>query len=301
MILFCEFNPEVQRVYHVDEFHKHRVNYFSETTLRAGGDTVDVAKLLSGLDDVLVLSFVGGTLGREFTVDLEASHVLYETVTVQAATPERVVIRSNVLKTELTKPMQSLTTEEQESILVAFGEMLDRVDGVILGRENPVLDAVLYRNMLNLCYRKTKPVLVAPERIETVITSKPYLLLVEKEDLESYTGFSIKREQDVVKLANIIFDQGVGVLVVNSDTGVIIATKSESYRVDFDNIAHRGRFRPFGLLSGMALGMDRGYDIIMTLKFAVAFALFDARHDDDLSDLKATMNRIEVRQLGGIV
>ena len=84
--------------------------------------------------------------------------------------------------------------------------MLQNANIVLIATKgNPNIDSTLYKNFFNLCYKNGVRVLTAPNEIEDVIDVKPYLMVVDKEDLENYTKFVIKTQSQVVKASNIIF------------------------------------------------------------------------------------------------
>lgn len=303
MILFCEFNPILRREYRVIDFEKNRINTFSENRVYPTGTIVDAMLLAKSLSkNAKLLTYLGGQTGELFKNKLKEIGIAPEVINAKDETLEEVVIKSRTLKTIIMGEYPLLTTDEEESFLSEFKEQLDKVNVVLISdKENPNIESSLYKNFFNLCYKLGIKVLVAPNNIGDVIDTKPYLMSVDKDALEDYTKFVIKTQSQVMKASNIIFDKGVGVLIVNSQTGTIVNTKGASYRVDFKDLKYSiNRFDKNKLNAGIALGIERGYDFEMTLKLGIACAIVGTIVKDretDMADLKALMNDIKVQTI----
>lgn len=307
MILFCEFNPILNREYRVVDFDKNKINTFSEHSEYASGDMINTLLLIKDLtNESKLITFLGKEIGLDIKNKLIQSGINPITINTKDESLEEIIIRSRSLKTIIRGEYPVITTEEEESLFSIFSEELDRAQIVLISAKgNPNIDDLLYKNLFNLCYKSGTRVLVAPDKITDVIERKPYLMVVDKEDLEEYTKLVIKTQNQVVKASNIIFDQGVGVLIVNSQTSIMVNTKNASYRVDFEDIKYSvDRFDKSKLNGGIALGIERGYNFEMTLKLGVACALVESVVKDrkiTMADLKGLMNDINVHVVKEII
>ncbi|SUB74726.1 PfkB family carbohydrate kinase [Peptoniphilus indolicus] len=300
MILFCEFNPTLRKEYRVVDFEKNKVNTFSENFEYPTGEILDSMLLVDKLSaNSTLLTYLGGKTGELFKNELNKRGIEPVIVHSKDESMEEILIRSRSLKTTIRGEYPVLTNDEEETLFSKFNELLQNANIVLIAAKgNPNIDSTLYKNFFNLCYKNGVRVLTAPNEIEDVIDVKPYLMVVDKEDLENYTKFVIKTQSQVVKASNIIFEKGVGVLVVNSQTGVMVNTKGASYRIDFSDLKYSvSKFDKNKLNAGIALGIERGYDFEMTLKLGIACAIIESvvkNREAEMADLKALMNDIHV-------
>lgn len=300
MILFCEFNPTLRKEYRVVDFEKNKVNTFSENFEYPTGEILDSMLLVDKLSaNSTLLTYLGGKTGELFKNELNKRGITPVIVHSKDESMEEILIRSRSLKTTIRGEYPVLTNDEEETLFSKFNELLQNANIVLIAAKgNPNIDSTLYKNFFNLCYKNGVRVLTAPNEIEDVIDVKPYLMVVDKEDLENYTKFVIKTQSQVVKASNIIFEKGVGVLVVNSQTGVMVNTKGASYRVDFNDLKYSvSKFDKNKLNAGISLGIERGYDFEMTLKLGIACAIIESvvkNREAEMADLKALMNDIHV-------
>ncbi|MDY2986537.1 MAG: PfkB family carbohydrate kinase [Peptoniphilus sp.] len=305
MILFCEFNPTLRKEYRVVDFEKNKVNTFSENFEYPTGEILDSMLLVDKLSaNSTLLTYLGGKTGELFKNELNKRGITPVIVHSKDESMEEILIRSRSLKTTIRGEYPVLTNDEEETLFSKFNELLQNANIVLIAAKgNPNIDSTLYKNFFNLCYKNGVRVLTAPNEIEDVIDVKPYLMVVDKEDLENYTNFIIKTQSQVVKASNIIFEKGVGVLVVNSQTGVMVNTKGASYRVDFNDLKYSvSKFDKNKLNAGIALGIERGYDFEMTLKLGIACAIIESavkNREAEMADLKALMNDIHVHIIRG--
>lgn len=305
MILFCEFNPTLRKEYRVVDFEKNKVNTFSENFEYPTGEILDSMLLVDKLSaKSTLLTYLGGETGELFKNELNKRGIEPVIVRSKDESMEEIIIRSRSLKTTIRGEYPVLTNDEEETLFSNFNELLQNANIVLIAAKgNPNIDSTLYKNFFNLCYKNGVRVLTAPNEIEDVIDVKPYLMVVDKEDLENYTNFIIKTQSQVVKASNIIFGKGVGVLVVNSQTGVMINIKGASYRVDFSDLKYSvSKFDKNKLNAGIALGIERGYDFEMTLKLGIACAIIESavkNREAEMADLKALMNDIHVHIIRG--
>lgn len=300
MILFCELNPRLRREYRVVDFEKNMVNTFTQNMEYSAGGLINSLYIVKGLTtNFELLTYLGGAIGETIKNRLIENAIEPVFVRTKAQSLEEVVIRSRSLKTTVQSEYPTLTNDEEESLLSLFSENLKKAQIVVISEKPNNLDKSIYMSFFNLCYKNGIRVLVAPREIGDVIDTKPYLLSVDKDELEDYTKLVFKTQNQVLSAANIIFDKGIGVIVVNSQTGIMFITKSESYRVDFAEINYNiGRLNKDKLNSGIAIGLERGYGIKMTLKFAVAVAMLKGVTEDvSMADLKGIMNEIEVHSI----
>lgn len=305
MILFCEFNPTLRKEYRVVDFEKNKVNTFSENFEYPTGEILDSMLLVDKLSaKSTLLTYLGGETGELFKNELNKRGIEPVIVRSKDESMEEIIIRSRSLKTIIRGEYPVLTNDEEETLFSNFNELLQNANIVLIAAKgNPNIDSTLYKNFFNLCYKNGVRVLTAPNEIEDVIDVKPYLMVVDKEDLENYTNFIIKTQSQVVKASNIIFGKGVGVLVVNSQTGVMVNIKGASYRVDFSDLKYSvSKFDKNKLNAGIALGIERGYDFEMTLKLGIACAIIESavkNREAEMADLKALMNDIHVHIIRG--
>lgn len=305
MILFCEFNPTLRKEYRVVDFEKNKVNTFSENFEYPTGEILDSMLLVDKLSaKSTLLTYLGGETGELFKNELNKRGIEPVIVRSKDESMEEIIIRSRSLKTTIRGEYPVLTNDEEETLFSNFNELLQNANIVLIAAKgNPNIDSTLYKNFFNLCYKNGVRVLTAPNEIEDVIDVKPYLMVVDKEDLENYTNFIIKTQSQVVKASNIIFGKGVGVLVVNSQTGVMVNIKGASYRVDFSDLKYSvSKFDKNKLNAGIALGIERGYDFEMTLKLGIACAIIESavkNREAEMADLKALMNDIHVHIIRG--
>jgi tagatose 6-phosphate kinase len=83
VILAVALNPAVDVTYHLDELRRSDTNRVERVVRRAGGKSVNVARVLRALGTrTQVLGFGGGQAGPELAAELTADGVAHELIPI---------------------------------------------------------------------------------------------------------------------------------------------------------------------------------------------------------------------------
>ena len=136
------------------------------------------------------------------------------------------------------------------------------------------------------------------EELRYTLDTVPYLLLIDKEDLEDLTKLRLDTSGEIIGASRYIMDSGVKNLVINLDNrGSILINKDSYYRINVINDNKGFITNTAHMLGGYALSISRGYDIEMMAKLGQACGMVNSYIEDeikDMGDIKFVMNEIEV-------
>jgi tagatose 6-phosphate kinase len=124
VILCAAPSPAWDVTYHLDRLRLGATNRTRSVSARAGGKTVNVARLLSLLgEDVTVVAPLGGSTGRLVTDDLSDAGVLLAAVPVQPETRRTTTMVDDAAG--------DATVVNEPSLVGSWGSFVDRVDSLL--------------------------------------------------------------------------------------------------------------------------------------------------------------------------
>ncbi|MDO5713909.1 MAG: hypothetical protein Q4Q07_05695 [Tissierellia bacterium] len=304
MIITIDGNPKLIREFLVDDFRLKVANEFKHEMVFSQGIGTSCANLIAqSKEEVLLVTYFDKEIGPIYKEKLGNPYLTIEDVTIKDSIQEEVLIQDSKESTFLYSPMPRLTREEINGLFIKFQEQLPNAHvALLLQQERDYFTGEFFSECVRIAYQKAIPNVVYTNEkdLDKIIGEKPYFLLVKKEDLEKWTNLKINFSHEAEKAANILFDQGVGnVLIISKDTGAILCTKEKTFRLSSDKPKDFQLNMNF-VATGIALGIERKYDWETILKLGVAIGQVEeyfGRKPLDSAKIKETMNKFKVKEI----
>ncbi len=306
MILTLDLNPGLYSLYEMDDFYKKKENISRKPEVLPGGDGLNVFYLFEDLkEDSTFLTLLGGRVGDRIIEELHEKGLSVEYVKIKDESEEVLDLRdkrgSSIVRTISPK----FTREEIEQLYSKYNSLLSLKPFVLIPSTNHQnLSREVIPTLLRLAEdRDVKVGINCNGRLMDIIKQKPYLLIMEKEELVKYSGTELNFESEVVRVTNRLIDRGISVVVIFSNQNAMVNFKNRVYRVNckVDEGMNFKMDRNL-FLAGFSVGIDRGYDVETTVKLAMACSI---SRDSigftgvDMGSVKELMKEITVEVIGG--
>lgn len=301
MILFCDFNPKIVREYTISDEN----NTIEKTDIYPSGLGIEMATFVKQIgSDSKLLLLKGTDIGDEILEKLRSINIPATTVNLKDDNVEEIIIKNSENSKDYHTKSPRITMEDKNELLAQFEEMATDQNVVVLPKLNHnSLDSTLYERMVKFCYNKNIKIAINPSNIKEVENIKPYILMLDKKDLErditlEYTGEVLKMNEKLLK-------KGAGIIIVNSRRNTIISTKEKNYRAylnkkKLEKEVNIEKFNTIFALSGLSVGIDRDYDFTTSIKLAIACGVCDNFIEDmelGMGSIKKLMNIVEVEEM----
>lgn len=303
MILFCDFNPKIVREYTISE----EDNIINKTEIYPSGLGVEMATFAKNIGtDTEVLLLKGTEIGDELVDKLMSLGVVTRSVKLKDDNVEEIVIKKQDKPESFKTKSPRITMEDKNELLAKFEDaVINKNIAVIPKIDHASLDSAIYEKMVKFCYDRNIKVAINPSSIKEVENLKPYILFLDKYDLER--DISLEYTGEVLKMSEELLKKGSGIVIVNSKRNTIISTKGKNYRAYLNKkkMEKNGMLEKFNTgfaLAGLSVGIDREYDFVTSIKLSVACGVYDNFAEDldqDMSSIKKLMNSIEVEEIWG--
>lgn len=301
MILFCDFNPKIVRSYTISD----EENIIENTNIYPGGLGIDMATFVKKIGaDSNILFLKGTDIGDEILEKLNGMNISATTVNLKDDNVEEIIIKKSENSESYQTKSPRITMEDKNDLLAQFENLALNKNIVVVPKLNhSSLDSSIYEKMVKFCYNNNIKIAINPSNIKEVENIKPYILMLDKKDLErditlEYTGEVLKMNEKLLK-------NGAGIVIVNSRRNTIISTKENNYRAylnkkKLEKEVTIEKFNTSFALSGLSVGIDRDYDFTTSIKLAIACGVCDNFLEDielGMGSIKKLMNIVEVEEM----
>lgn len=304
LIVTIDFNPILKRKYTFDRIDNWRENIPIKTEYGAGGDGIEMSYLLNALnEDVKVSGCIGGINGTYIQYNLTQLKIPNFFVPTKDDTPESIILKSNSEEIVINSREQRITRDEVKNFYELYNKLVVQADMMcFIGKIPPTMSKEIVYDFIEIAKKHDIKILIRLSGEELIYTldTKPYLLLIDKEDLEDLTKLKLNTTGEVISASRYIMDRGVKMLAINlDDRGSILITEGSYYRVNILTEDKNFITNPAYMLGGYVLSINRGYDIEMTAKLGQACGIGNSYIEEeikDMGDIKYVMNEIEVKK-----
>lgn len=305
MILTINLNPVLEKAYYMEKLLPRVETKAVKTIYKSSGPGINTCQILNNLNlAVSAIGFLGGLSGRYIFNELDNRGIINEFITIKDETKSTIsLIENNSFLSKISEAGPRITREE----LVGFYELYGRIItdyNIICGLDSlPIgVPEEIYFDLIKLSNRIGKRFILESKgkELQYGIEAKPYMVKLDVEQLENLTGLKLDFENEIIKAANYILEKDVALIVIDLDhKGSIVLNQDRGYRLELNNIEDKSLSIDCGyMVAGYALGMDKEYDLEVTMKlgqsFRIAYGLADNIDDIDMSDIKKIMSNITI-------
>lgn len=308
MILVVNLNASVDKKYELNDLKKDTVMRARSVENTPGGKGIHVANVATILkENCKVTGFLGGKSGEFVEEKLDEYGIKQDFVKIQGETRECLAfITDDLVQTEILEPGPSVTINEQEEFLEKYISLVNDSEVIVASGSLPKnVPSTFYRNLIEIANSQEKKFLLdtSGEALKEGIKGKPYFIKPNKDEIENLTGRKINSIEDAIREIKNFQKEGIKFVVISlGKDGSIAGINDEFYRVTFPQVK---AVNPVGsgdsYVSGIAIGLERGYDIKDILKFASACGTSNALEKEtgvvSENAVKELFNKVEVKKI----
>ena len=216
MIITVTANPAVDRVYRIDKFSMGEVHRPDKITVSAGGKGINVARVAKTLDaQVLALGFIGGHTGEYIEKCVKELGIECDFTKIKGITRTNVNITDRNGKSgEILETGPEILCREKEAFFNSFKKAIEKECIVVVSGSLPKgLDSSFYCEMIQLCHKKSRKIIVdtSGSTLVDIMKQKPFMVKPNKDELCFIFGKNIQSDDDIKSCLLEMKDMGVDV------------------------------------------------------------------------------------------
>lgn len=287
MILVINLNASVDKKYVMDDLNKGLVMRAKSVENTPGGKGIHVANVSTILkENCIVTGFLGGKTGEFIHDKLEKYGIKQDFVNIKGDTRECLAITTNdLIQTEILEPGPEVTEEEQNRFIDKYIELLEEANIIVASGSVPRnIPKDFYKKLINIANSKNKKFLLdtSGDLLREGIEGKPFFIKPNKDEIEFLTGRRIESHKDAIREIKEFNKKGVELVAISLGAeGAVIGYKGVYYKVTVPKIT---AINPVGsgdsYVAGVAIGLERGYEIEDILMLASACGTANALEEE---------------------
>jgi len=299
-----DLNPVLKRKYYLDNLEYNDVNIPNNLLNSPGGDGIELAYLLNGFKEIVLVSgFLGGINGSFIHRELQELAIPHEFFSIKDDSSDSITISiENGDEIIIKSKGPRITREDLSGLLELYNLLLVQASVICCVGDLPFnvpkeifLELITKGNKLN----KKTLLAIKGEELSYGIEAKPYIVAIDKVTLEEYTSLELHYEYEIIKAGLYILEKGVSIVVISlGSRGSIVLTSDKVYRVDIPNSdAKNFKVNLNYMIGGFAMAMERNYDFDMMLRIGHACGIvnqYSKLENTDMSDIKKIMSDIQI-------
>lgn len=305
MILTIDLNPTMDRKYIIDKIRLGEDKKAKSSTYSPGGNGIVASTLLDTFNEKSFMTgFLGGINGEYFHRKLSEMSIMHEFIPIKEETRTTIrIIDDEENNTTISEEGPRITREEIVSFYELYSRLIEKTNVICgLGDSLPLgIPKDIYFDLITLANKKNKKFIldIKGDELSYGIDASPYMVILRQSELEDLMKLSLTFENEIIKAGRYILDKGVEFVVIDmKNKGSIVLGQEKGYRVEIPYYNRKNGKDYSGMSSGFALGINRNYDIEMTLRLGQAFNIAANSISDimkiEISDVKRIMSEIEI-------
>lgn len=284
MITTITLNVSVDKAYHINEtVESGKVIRVSTCNMTAGGKGLNVSRVIKMCgEDILATGFVGGHTGALAEQLLQNDEIKSKFVHTKGETRNCInILDQNNISTEFLEPGAPVSKDEKDLFIKQFDEILDNTNVVAISGSAPQgLDKDIYKVLIDMAKKKGKKVILdtSGDLLREGIKACPTMIKPNSEEMESLLKISINNRDEIIKSAIKLHQSGIEVVVVSlGGEGALLVSKDGIYqgkppKIQVVNTVGCGD----SMVAAFAVGFERGYSPLESLKYAVSVSAANA-------------------------
>lgn len=277
MILVVNLNASVDKRYELQDIKKGNVMRAKSVENTPGGKGIHVANVATILkEDCLVTGFLGGKTGEFIRDKLKDYNIKEDFINIKEDTRECLAFTTDdLIQTEILEPGPNVSEEEKQNFLDKYNSLIDKSTIVVASGSMPKnIESSFYKDLIKIANAKGKKFLLdtSGESLKKGIEEKPYFIKPNKDEIEFFTGKSIKSDEGAISEIKRFHEMGIKLVVISlGSEGSIAGYNNKFYKVTFPKVnAVNTVGSGDSYVAGVAIALNRGYDIKKLLKLASA-------------------------------
>ncbi len=300
MITTITLNVSVDKAYHIKEtVESGKVIRVATCNMTAGGKGLNVSRVVKMCgEDILATGFVGGHTGALVEDLLENDEIKSRFVHTKSETRNCInILDSNNVSTEFLEPGAPISENEKDLFIKEFDSILDETNVVTISGSAPQgLNKDIYKVLIDMAKAKDKKVILdtSGDLLKEGIKACPTMIKPNSEEMESLLEVSINNREEIIESAVKLHKSGIEVVVVSlGGQGALLVHDGGVYqgkppKIEVINTVGCGD----SMVAAFAVGFERGYSPIESLKYAVSVSAANALTSSTGSFIKEDADKI---------
>lgn len=277
MILALNLNASLDKIYTVDKLEYGGVVRANTIQNTAGGKGLHVANICKELhEEYLATGFLGGKTGEYLQDILTKNQINHDFVPIKNETRACINIATpDGKQTEVLEPGPSISQEETDLFLAKYTKLLTLADIVVASGSLPHnLPLNFYGTLAQLATKYHKKFLLdtSGQTLKESLSYKPFFIKPNKDEIEQLTGIKIDNLDKAISQVQGFQKLGIIMPVISlGKNGSIVGYQNQIYHAtppQYKAINAVGSGDAF--VAGIAIGLQRNYPIIDTIKLGSA-------------------------------
>lgn len=277
MILVVNLNASIDKRYEIENIEKGQVMRARCVENTPGGKGLHVANVTTILkEDCIATGLLGGKSGEFIEDKLKDYGIKQDFVKINGETRSCLaIITDDLAQTEILEPGPEVSEKEQHSFLDKYMDLIKDANVVVASGSVPRnVPSNFYRRLIEMANAQGKKFLLdtSGELLKEGIKGKPYFIKPNKDEIEALTGRKINTIEDIISEIKRFQSEGIEFVVISLGVeGSVAGYNGKLYKVSIPKVK---AVNPVGsgdsYVAGVAVAIQRGYEIEDILKFASA-------------------------------
>lgn len=299
MILVINLNASVDKRYEVESIKTGQVIRAKSVENTPGGKGLHVANVATILkENCIATGMLGGKSGEFIEDKLNDYGINKDFVKISGETRSCLAIISDDFEqTEILEPGPEVTEEEKQRFLDKYMDLVDDANIIVASGSVPKnIPSNFYRELIDVANSKGKKFLLdtSGELLREGIKGKPYFIKPNKDEIEALTGRKINTIDDVISEIKRFQEDGIKFVAISLGAdGSVVGYNGKLYKVSIPKVK---AVNPVGsgdsYVAGVAVGIQRGYEIEHILKFASACGTANAMEKESGFVTESVVNEL---------
>ena len=302
MILNLDFNPYINKICEVDtiklgeEIKSNFSNYIP-------GGSIVISNFLNAFGESSILTgFLGGLNGERYHRIVLERKLINEFIQIRDESKVNLkLVDKKENSTSIIDEEPRVTRDDIKEFLVLYFQLIRNVK-VICGTSDILpmgFNSEIYFKLINIAKNSDKKFILqgSSDVLKSGIKAIPYMVVLNKKMLEDLTNINFRNEAEIIQGASYILKSGVEFVVISMENGgVLLLGQERGYKIVGDSKSvYTDDLRK--VVAAFALGVNRDYELDMTLRLAYAFNNYknlDISDDIDISEVKKMMSQADI-------
>ncbi len=276
MIYTVTFNPALDYVVRVFEFHSGRLNKAEDELLLPGGKGLNVSEVLTNLGEkTTALGFIGGFTGEEIERLERERGVICDFVKVEGNSRINVKLKSTQ-ETEINANGPEITTENLNELYNKLDKLQSGDILVLAGSIPRSIPDTAYSDILDRLENRGIKIIVdaASNLLVNVLDNKPYLIKPNHLELADLFKANIGTDKElIVKYARKLMEKGAQNVLVSmgGDGAILVCSDNKVYyaaapKGEVVNSVGAGD----SMVAGFIYGLNQTGDMVDALRWGIS-------------------------------
>lgn len=276
MIYTVTTNPSIDYVMQVDQVQLGTILRTQREALVFGGKGINVSRMLQELGmSSTALGFVAGFTGEALAQGLRKEGILTDFITVEEGHTRINVKLHAQEETEINGQGPAITSAHIQALMAKL-KVLTKGDILVLsGNIQNSIPQSLYADIMKTLSKKEVMILVdaQKEALRSTLAYHPFLIKPNKQELEEMFHTTLNKQEDVVKHARILQQEGARNVIVSmaKDGALLVSEDGELYEMpvcqgEVVNSVGAGD----SMVAGFLYGYLKTHDMRIALQYGTA-------------------------------